>query len=170
MSNYLSLINFDAPGGRCDSTPVFADPSAFRALINDLLRPFSESKIDVVAGIDALGFVVGAAMATTLGVGFVPVRKHGKLPVPVSRVDFVDYTRDPKALELGRAALGSGTRVLLADDWVETGAQMAAAVQLVEAEGGIVAGICALNIDDNEQTSQLRSRYLCHSILKDGVA
>lgn len=113
MSNYISLINFDAPGGRCDTTPIFANVLAFSELIRDLLVPFRESKVD---------------------------------------------------------ALASGTRVLLTDDWIETGAQMAAAVQLVEDQGGIVVGICVLNIDANEGTRQLQTRYRCHSILKDCVA
>lgn len=170
MASYISLVNFNAPGGRCDVTPIFSSPPDFKQLVGDLLIPFRDSHIQLVAGIDALGFIFGTAMALTLGVGFVPVRKAGKLPVPSDQREFVDYTNKQKSLELGQGAVTPGSRVLVADDWIETGAQMYAAVDLVERQGGVIVGICALNIDENDLTLQLRERYCCHSVLRNCVA
>ena len=88
MEEYLRLIDTQTPGPRCDVTPLFADPQAFAALVADLCAPFMEGEIDRVAGIDALGFILGTAMALHLKKGFVPIRKGGKLPVAVSRAEF----------------------------------------------------------------------------------
>jgi adenine phosphoribosyltransferase len=170
MASYISLVNFNAPGGRCDVTPMFSSPSEFQQLVGDLLGPFRDSDVQLVAGIDALGFIFGTALAVSLGVGFVPVRKMGKLPVPSDHRKFVDYTNKEKSLELGQGAVLPGSRVLVTDDWIETGAQMYAAVDLIERQGGIIVGICALNIDENDLTLQLRERYYCHSVLRNCVA
>ena len=92
MKDALRLINTQTDGPRCDVTPLFADPQAFAALVADLCAPFMEIDFDYVAGIDALGFILGTAMAMHLKKGFIPIRKGGKLPVAVSRAEFVDYS------------------------------------------------------------------------------
>ena len=85
--DYLRLIDTHTSGNRCDLTPLFADPEGFTALLDDLERLLEGAAFDVVAGIDALGFVVGAALAARRGAGFLAIRKGGKLPVAtVSRV------------------------------------------------------------------------------------
>jgi adenine phosphoribosyltransferase len=89
-TDYLQLIDIQTPGPRCDVTPVFADPAAFAALVDDLAARFADTAFDAVAGIDALGFILGTALAWHAKRGFVPVRKGGKLPVAVDQVDFVD--------------------------------------------------------------------------------
>jgi adenine phosphoribosyltransferase len=101
-----------------------------------------------------------------LQIGFIPIRKAGKLPVAADRVAFVDYSKEEKGLELGQGMLKRGTRVLLADEWIETGTQVCAAIQLIEAQGGVVAGVCAINIDENERTRRLRSQYRCCAALR----
>jgi adenine phosphoribosyltransferase len=151
---YLALIDRKTSGNRCDVTPLFADYVAFSALVEPLA-------FEVVVGIDALGFILGAVLALRTHVGFVPVRKGGKLPGAVDSAECVDYTGQPKTLELRRDALEPGTRVLLVDEWIETGAQAQAAIQLIEGQGGIIAGIASLHVDDNEQTEPLRARYHC---------
>jgi len=168
MTSYLHLIDTNTPGPRDDVTPVFADHEAFSALVNDLLDPFNDVTFDCIAGIDALGFILGAAMALRAEVGFVPIRKGGKLPVVVDSVEFVDYTGQPKSLELRAGMIKPETRVLLVDEWIETGAQMRAAVELVEKQGGIVAGIAAINIDDTEGSRWLMERYRCFSLWSEG--
>lgn len=170
MKSYVELVNFAAPGGRCDITPVFASALGFRCLIDDLLAPFEGASIQTVAGIDALGFILGTAAALRLGAGFVPVRKAGKLPDRCDRRRFVDYTGQDKGLELGLGAVAPGSRVLVVDDWIETGAQMRAAIALVEGQGGVVVGVCAFNIDDKDRTHGLLERYACHSILRNCAA
>ena len=158
---YLALIGRDTSGNRCDVTPLFADYAAFSALVDDLAALVEPLAFDVVVGIDALGFILGAALALRMQRGFVPIRKGGKLPVAVDSVECVDYTGQRKTLELRQGALATGTRALLVDEWIETGAQVRAAIQLIEGQGGVIAGIASLHIDDDEATEPLRARYTC---------
>jgi len=163
MHTYLDLIDTNTGGPRCDVTPLFADPEAFQALVDDLVRRLADppTDVDLVAGIDALGFILGAALAYRLGAGFVPVRKAGKLPVLADQVSFVDYTGRPKALELRARAIPPGSQVLLVDEWIETGNQVQAAITLIEQQGGHIAAIVAINIDDNPLPRDLARRYRC---------
>ena len=115
-------------------------------------------------GIDALGFVLGTATAFVAQKGFVPIRKAGRLPGPSHSISFTDYTGRDKSLEVGENAIRPGARALLVDDWIETGAQAKAAVELVESQDGIVVGICAIHIDSNPQTAWLREHYKCHAV------
>jgi adenine phosphoribosyltransferase len=155
LKDYLRLIDTNTPGPRCDVTPLFADPAALAELVADLCAPFQSAAIDYVAGIDALDK------------GFIPLRKGGKLPVPVSTAEFVDYSGQPKALELRQGSLPPGARVLVVDEWVETGAQVQAAVALIEGAGGSVVGIAAINMDDNPGVRRLRERYRCAVVWVD---
>ena len=165
--DYLSFIDMDTRGPRCDVTPLFADAKAFAALVGEIVDHFAATGYDYVAGIDALGFVLGAAVAVRAQKGFVSVRKAGKLPVAVDSIDFVDYTGRQKVLELRQGIIPPGARVLLVDEWIETGAQMQAAVKLIEGQGGIIVGIATLNIDPNERTSVLQAKYPCLVVLGD---
>lgn len=149
MKDYLKLIDTETLGPRCDVTPLFAHPTAFAALIADLTRPFEGIEFDFVAGIDALGFVLGAAMAITLEKGFITIRKGGKLPVPVVSRKFKDYTGLQKTLEIRTDILEQGDRVLLVDEWIETGAQVNAAIELLENQGAEIIGIATVNMDEN---------------------
>lgn len=158
---YLALIDHETSGNRCDVTPLFADHDAFAALVDDLAVLVEPLGFDLVAGIDALGFILGAALALRTQHGFVPIRKGGKLPVAVATAECVDYTGQHKTLELRRDALAPGRRVLVVDEWIETGAQVRAAIQLIEGQGGIIAGIASLHMDDNEHTEPLRATYTC---------
>jgi adenine phosphoribosyltransferase len=164
---YLKLVDTQTRGPRYDVTPLFSDYAAFTALVNDLAARFEGMAFDVVAGIDALGFILGAALALRLQKGFVPIRKAGKLPVQTRQVEFVDYSGKRKALELRQNALWPGARVLLADEWIETGAQMKAAISLIEGQGGIVIGIVAINIDRNAQTRPLQERYNVQTVWEE---
>lgn len=167
MKPYLSLIDTNTTGNRNDVTPLFADRDAFSSLIADLAQPFVTAGLDAVLAIDALGFILGTAVAERLGVGLIPVRKGGKLPIEAERLDFVDYTGRTKALELRPDAIQEGMRLLVVDEWVETGAQVTAAIALAERQGGSIAGIATICMDENEKTSPLREAYRVHSIWKD---
>ena len=158
---YLQRIN-DQTGGRNDITPLFADYEAFSALARDLAEPYRCAQIDLVAGIDAFGFILGAAVALELHIGFLAVRKGGKLPVPSDGVEFADASRERKRLELRKGALAPGQRVLVVDDWIKSGAQVSAAIALIENQGGVVAGIASIHMEDNDRTLRLRERYACH--------
>jgi len=154
---------------RSDVTPIFAEPAAFAALVGDLAQPFAGAGVQIVAGLDALGFIVGTAVALKLGAGFVPIRKGGKLPIAHDRETAVDYQGKEKTLELRTGAFAPGTRVLLADEWIETGAQVRAALALIARAGGTVVGIVAIGFRKNERTADLWARYKCHSVWPEQV-
>ena len=162
------IARIDTSGrGRYDVTPIFADARAFAALIDDLLAFAQPLSFEVVAGIDALGFILGSALAIRAGTGFVPIRKEGKLPVLTESEAFVDYTGTKKALELRPDAVLPRQRVLVVDEWIETGVQVSAAIRLIERHGGVIAGIATIHIDANERTRPLTERYPCVQVWRD---
>ena len=121
-----------------DITPLLADPRAFAAVIAALAERHAGS-VDLVAGVEARGFVVGAALAHALGVGFVPVRKAGKLPRETHAVSYsLEYGE--ATLELHADAIAPGERVLLVDDVLATGGTASAAWDLLEQVGADVVG------------------------------
>lgn len=123
-----------------DITPLLGDPAAFAATVDRLAEPFMGRGITKVVGIEARGFVVAAPVAQRLAAGFVPIRKPGKLPRETVSEEYVlEYGTD--ALEIHRDALAPGEQVLVIDDVIATGGTAAAAVRLVEALGGEVAGV-----------------------------
>lgn len=156
---------------RSDVTPIFAEPAAFRALVADLVAPWADDQppVECVVGTDALGFIVGTALALRLGVGFVPLRKGGKLPVKHERTSYSDYSGSEKIFELRAEPWPPATRVLLVDDWIETGATAKAAVELIERARGEVVGIVAIALRQNEKTAPLRAKYRCHSVWPEQV-
>lgn len=168
--DYLSLIDRSKLHyKRSDVTPIFAEPAAFASLVDDMIAPFRDAGVQRVAGTDALGFIVGTALALRLGVGFVPIRKGGKLPVKNERAAFTDYTGNEKSLELRAMPWPTGTRVLLVDEWIETGATAKAAVELIERAAGVVVGIAAIAFRRNEKTAPLWAKYHCHGVWPEQV-
>jgi adenine phosphoribosyltransferase len=126
-----------------DVTTVLRDPVAWRATVDQMCDAVDAWDFDVVVGVESRGFILGSAMAYQLGVGFVPVRKPGKLPAAVHAVDYqLEYGLD--SLEIHRDALDPGHRVLVVDDLLATGGTAAATIGLVEAAGGTVAGTSVL--------------------------
>lgn len=126
-----------------DITPVLQDPRAFRVLIDLFVYRYMRQRLDLVAGVDARGFIVGSVLAYELNLGFVPVRKKGKLP---SRTVAEDY-----ALEYGNAtvemhvdAVRPGQRVILVDDLIATGGTMLAAIRLLQRLGANVVEAAAI--------------------------
>ena len=164
MTDYLRLIDRDTTGDRCDVTPLFADPVAFSRLLDDLTGQFAGVGYDLVAAVDALGFILGTGVALRTGKGLVVVRKGGKLPVRADAAEFVDYTGQRKSLELRPDAVAAGTRVLLVDEWVETGAQVRAAISLIEGRGGVVVGVASINIDEEAAAALAAKGYRCYAV------
>lgn len=122
-----------------DITPVLADARAFAEAIAAMATPWRDARIDAVVGVEARGFILGAALARELEVGFVPVRKPGKLPAKTLSRDYgLEYGRD--RLEIHTDALPAGARVIVIDDVLATGGTLKAAVQLVEQQGAVVVG------------------------------
>ncbi len=113
---------------------------AFGRAINELVDRFDDVPVDRVLGIEARGFILAAPVAYRMGAGFVPVRKAGKLPWAVVREEYsLEYGKDK--LEIHRDAIHPGERILVIDDVLATGGTAAATVRLVEALGGVVAGV-----------------------------
>jgi adenine phosphoribosyltransferase len=127
-----------------DITGLLADGPAFAGVIEALAGLAEQAGgVDLVAGMEARGFLIGAPLATFLGTGFVPLRKAGKLPPPVDRVDYeLEYGH--AAIEVRRGAIPVGARVLVVDDVLATGGTAAAGAGLVESGGGHVVGLAFL--------------------------
>jgi adenine phosphoribosyltransferase len=157
--DFLSLIDRQTTGNRCDVTPLFADGEALAALVDHLLAQMSGVPFDRVAAIDALGFILGTAIAVRAGKGVIAIRKAGKLPVACERREFVDYTKQTKSLELRPDILRRGERLLIVDEWIETGAQIKAAIELIEPLGAIVAGVVTINIDADAEENLKAKGY-----------
>ncbi len=123
-----------------DITTLLQDKDAFGLAVDTLVEYYRNIPIDVVVGIESRGFIVGAALAHRLGVGFVPIRKPGKLPAATLREEYaLEYGTD--AIEIHSDALKKGSRVLIHDDLLATGGTVAAACRLVERLGATITGI-----------------------------
>jgi len=159
---YLDIMSPNTKGEKfawLDPTSIYINGEAFTQLLDDLTADLEGIDCDVVAGLDAMGFVLGAALATRIGVGFLPIRKAGKLCVDTDSVSFTNYSGRTQDMEMRTPAFAAGTRVLLVDQWIETGGTMDGAIRLVERQGGIVAGIATIAMEDNDRTAGYRAAY-----------
>ena len=128
-----------------DITTLLADARGFRFAVDALVQPLAGAKIDKVAGIEARGFILGGAIAHQLSVGFIPIRKKGKLPhKTLSETYQLEYGEDE--VEMHEDAVNSGDRVLLVDDLIATGGTAVAAIKLLERAKAEIA-LCAFVID-----------------------
>jgi adenine phosphoribosyltransferase len=128
-----------------DITTLLLDPDGVRSAVVQLAEPFGGGQIQKVAGVEARGFIFGLAVAMELGVGFVPIRKPGKLPWETVGEDYqLEYGTD--RVEIHRDAIQAAERVLLVDDLIATGGTAAAAIRVIERVGGVVEA-CAFVIE-----------------------
>lgn len=128
-----------------DITTLLTDARGFRRAVDELVQPLAGAKIDKVAGIEARGFILGGAIAHQLSVGFVPVRKKGKLPYrTISESYALEYGVDE--VEIHVDAIRKGDKVLLVDDLIATGGTAGAAIRLIERAGGTVV-LCSFVVD-----------------------
>ncbi|MGD9802952.1 MAG: adenine phosphoribosyltransferase [Hyphomicrobiaceae bacterium] len=144
-----------------DVTTLMADAQGFKAAIARLAEPYRSEPIDVVAGIEARGFILAGAIADRLGTGFVPIRKKGKLPWKTVRQEYaLEYGTD--VVEMHEDALAKGKRVLLVDDLIATGGTAAAGIKLLRQLGGEIIGAAfVIDLPDLGGADLLR---------KDGIA
>ncbi|KPP86871.1 MAG: adenine phosphoribosyltransferase Apt [Rhodobacteraceae bacterium HLUCCA08] len=128
-----------------DVTTLFAAPRGLRLAVDQLLHPYAGESIDLVAGLEARGFVLGGAVAHQLGKGFLPIRKKGKLPgATIEQAYDLEYGQ--AVVEVHDDAVAPGQKVLLVDDLLATGGTAEAGIKLIERLGGDVVG-CAFVID-----------------------
>jgi len=128
-----------------DITTLLLDPDGVRSAVEQLAAPFAGGQIQKVAGVEARGFIFGLAVAMELDVGFVPIRKPGKLPWETAGEDYeLEYGTD--RVEIHRDAIQADERVLLVDDLIATGGTAEAAIRVIERIGGVVEG-CAFVIE-----------------------
>lgn len=133
--------DFPKPGiNFYDITTLLKNPEGLRKTIEALTAEFNGTKVDTVIGIESRGFIFAPALATTLGAGFVPVRKPGKLPAEKVSISYdLEYGQD--TLEMHKDAVNEGHRVIIADDLLATGGTAKAVVDMVERQGGTVVGL-----------------------------
>jgi adenine phosphoribosyltransferase len=147
-SNLANLIrnipDFPIPGVQFkDITTLLSDGPAFKQVIDTFAARYEGRPIDAIVGVESRGFILSAPLAYRLGVGLVPVRKHGKLPAATHQIEYqLEYGSNK--LEIHRDALPAGARVVVLDDLLATGGTVAAACQLVELGGGQVEEVAFL--------------------------
>jgi len=123
-----------------DITPLIRDAAGLKAVLDLLAEPYCGLGITAVAGMESRGFIFGVPVAERLGVGFVPIRKPGKLPAKALREEYaLEYGTD--ALEMHEDAVGRDDNVLIVDDLLATGGTAAAAVRMIRRAGAKVAGV-----------------------------
>ncbi len=145
LTDYIRDVpDFPKPGILFrDITPLLADKKAFATAVDALAEPFVGFNVDYVAAVEARGFIFGSAVAKALKVGFIPIRKQGKLPYKAESVTYdLEYGTD--TLEIHSDAVKPGSRVLMVDDLLATGGTMAAACRLMEKLGAEISGLSFL--------------------------
>lgn len=148
-----------------DISPLLADKDALKNAADALAAPFADQNIDLVAGIEARGFLFGTMIAERLGAGFVPIRKPGKLPARTHRETYeLEYGAD--AVEVHADAVKSGQRILMFDDLIATGGSMAAACRLIEQLRGNIVGISVLVELSFLGGREVLEQYPLHSLIK----
>lgn len=152
--------------GHSDVWRLFYDGDLFARIVEELVRPFRGMGVTKIAGIEARGFILGAAAAATLNVGFVAIRKStGLYPGPKIEITTEpDYESKHSTLRLQRAAIVASDKVLLVDDWFETGSQALVAKALIEEAGGALVG-ASIIVDQLNEPARQRLGML-HVIVK----
>lgn len=160
-----TIPDFPTPGIQYrDITPLVRDPAALRLAVYQLIHPYIGEKLTAVVGMEARGFIFGSLAAWELGIGFVPLRKPGKLPYDVHSISY-DLEYGNTSLEVHVDALSDKDRVLIIDDVLATGGTAAASCQLIQKLGAEIAA-CAFVVElDALKGRQKLADYRIHSLL-----
>jgi adenine phosphoribosyltransferase len=162
IRNHIRTVpDWPAPGVMFrDITPLLSNPRVFRVLIDQFVHRYFDARPDAIAGLDARGFIIGSVVAYELGVGFVPIRKKGKLPfTTVEETYELEY--GSATVEMHTDAVGPGDRVVLIDDLIATGGTALAAAQLLRQAGARVEqALFVIDLPDLGGADRLRSADL----------
>jgi adenine phosphoribosyltransferase len=145
LKQFIAIVpDYPKPGINFkDITPLMNDGEAYKYATDQIVEYAKDKQIDIIVGPEARGFIIGCPVAYSLGIGFAPVRKEGKLPRETVKVSYgLEYGSD--VLTIHKDAIQPGQRVLITDDLLATGGTIEATIQLVEQLGGVVAGIAFL--------------------------
>lgn len=162
--DYASFIRF-GENRKGDISLLLRNKHALAGAIEDLAKPFRGEKIDQVVGLEARGFIFASAIAYLLEAGFVMVRKSGALSCEVLQEEVVDYSKTRKCLEVAKDAIQAGERVLIVDDWIETGSQIRASCKMIESLGGNIVGVAALVNDTSKEAREFLEKYHYHHLI-----
>ena len=160
-SQIRTVPDWPAPGVQFrDITPLLANPRAFRVLIDQFVHRYFDVRPDAIAGLDARGFIIGSVLAYALNVGFVPIRKKGKLPfTTVEETYELEY--GSATVEIHTDAVKPGDRVVLIDDLIATGGTMLAGMRLIERLGAtVIEGAAIVELPDLQGPARLRAAGL----------
>ena len=160
-----NIPDFPEPGIQFkDITPLVKDPAMLKLAVHQLIHPFWGQDITAVAGMEARGFIFGSLAAWELGVGFIPLRKPGKLPYDAESISY-DLEYGSASLEVHIDALEKGDKVLLVDDLLATGGTAAASCELVEKLGAEVVA-CAFVVElDFLKGREKLAKYETHALI-----
>lgn len=148
-----------------DITPLLNNPKVFQKAVKLMISPFKDKKIDKIVGIESRGFIIGGVISYLLDIGFVPVRKKGKLPYKTVSAEYdLEYGKD--VLEIHEDALKEGENVLIVDDLLATGGTASATVELVEKEKAKIIGITFLIELTELKGREKLKEYFVHSLIK----
>ena len=167
-SHIRTVPDWPAPGVQFrDITPLLANPKVFRVLIDQFVHRYFDRRPDAIAGLDARGFIIGSVLAYELNVGFVPIRKQGKLPfTTVAETYELEY--GSATVEIHTDAVAPGDRVVLIDDLIATGGTMLAGKRLLERLGAtVVEGAAIVDLPELGGSARLRQAGLSLYTLVD---
>ncbi len=167
LKDYIADVkDFPKPGILFrDITPLMADGKAYRYVIDKIIEYAKELEVDVIVGPEARGFIVGCPVATSLEIGFIPVRKPNKLPREVISVSYdLEYGQD--TLTIHKGDIKPGSKVLIVDDLLATGGTMEASIKLVEQAGGCVVGLAFIvELLDLKGRERIGEKYNIYSLV-----
>ncbi len=167
IKNYITDVqDYPKPGiDFKDITSLMADGKAYKHVVEQITTIAKGADVDLIVGPEARGFIAGCPVATTLEVGFIPVRKPGKLPREVIQQEY-DLEYGSNTLCMHKDAIKPGQRVLIVDDLLATGGTMGATIKLIEQLGGIVVGLAFIIELEELEGRKLIGDYPVYSLIK----
>ncbi len=149
-----------------DITTLMKDPKAFSEVIEIFYNRYKDKQVDIVAGIESRGFILAGALAHKLGVGFIPLRKPGKLPAETESIEYeLEYGKDK--IEIHKDAIQPGLNVLLIDDLIATGGTATAACELIKRLGGkLHEAAFIIDLPELKGSEKLKADYPIFSIMQ----